>query len=335
MDRADVAFASRSQTSAGWFYAADVSGRAPCVVMAHGLAGVKEMRKRCDRDATGRLRGTVRGCRLPRPDLRLPPLRRQRRITASAREHPQAARRWAAAVDYARSRDEVDPTGIILWGTSLSGGHVLAVAEKVGAAAVIAQVPHTDGLASALAVGPVQAAKLAGHAIYDAVRGVMGLPPHYVPASGAPGASALMTAPEARQYLDLVPDGYDFDQRVAARFVLRIGLYSPDRTLKNLHVPALVQVGRRDATVPPTPTIRAATSAPRTVLRVYDMGHFDAYTGRHVPYGDRRPAQLPGPPLHVDVPRLCRIKNLAMSLTFPVRLTRLMLGARCTHRSQV
>lgn len=44
MDRADVAFASRSQTSAGWFYAADVSGRAPCVVMAHGLAGVKEMR---------------------------------------------------------------------------------------------------------------------------------------------------------------------------------------------------------------------------------------------------------------------------------------------------
>jgi pimeloyl-ACP methyl ester carboxylesterase len=51
------------------------------------------------------------------------------------------------------------------------------------------------------------------------------------------------------------------------------------RTLKSLHVPALVQVGRRDATVPPTPTIRAATSAPRTVLRVYDMGHFDAYTG--------------------------------------------------------
>lgn len=44
MDREDVAFASRSLMCAGWFYAADVSGRAPCVVRAHGLAGVKEMR---------------------------------------------------------------------------------------------------------------------------------------------------------------------------------------------------------------------------------------------------------------------------------------------------
>ena len=44
MDREDVAFASESLMCAGWFCAADVSGQAPCVVMAHGLAGVKEMR---------------------------------------------------------------------------------------------------------------------------------------------------------------------------------------------------------------------------------------------------------------------------------------------------
>lgn len=44
MNRLDISFPSDSQTCAGWFYPADVEGPAPCIVMAHGLAAVKEMR---------------------------------------------------------------------------------------------------------------------------------------------------------------------------------------------------------------------------------------------------------------------------------------------------
>ena len=44
MNRLDISFTSDSQTCAGWFYPADVEGPAPCIVMAHGLAAVKEMR---------------------------------------------------------------------------------------------------------------------------------------------------------------------------------------------------------------------------------------------------------------------------------------------------
>jgi hypothetical protein len=40
---------------------------------------------------------------------------------------------WDAAVDYARQRPDIDATGIVLWGTSFSGGHVIDAAEAVSA----------------------------------------------------------------------------------------------------------------------------------------------------------------------------------------------------------
>ena len=88
-----------------------------------------------------------------------------------------------------------------------------------------------------------------------------------------------MTAPEAMSYFDLVPEGQDFDARVAARFALRIGLYSPGRRLRRLAMPVLVQVGRTDQTTPPKPAIKIAQPAPNATLTVYDAGPFQPYTG--------------------------------------------------------
>jgi len=44
VDREDIAFPSGGLACAGWFYRTDRRGSQPAVVMAHGLAGVKEMR---------------------------------------------------------------------------------------------------------------------------------------------------------------------------------------------------------------------------------------------------------------------------------------------------
>ena len=44
MGREDVVFISHGERCAGWFYSAEGVERASCVVMAHGLAAVKEMR---------------------------------------------------------------------------------------------------------------------------------------------------------------------------------------------------------------------------------------------------------------------------------------------------
>jgi fermentation-respiration switch protein FrsA (DUF1100 family) len=53
---------------------------------------------------------------------------------------------YRAAVRYVRRRDDIDPHRVALWGTSLSGGHVLAVAATDPViAAVVLQVPLIDG----------------------------------------------------------------------------------------------------------------------------------------------------------------------------------------------
>ncbi|ABH00001.1 probable short-chain dehydrogenase (plasmid) [Rhodococcus jostii RHA1] len=272
MDRFDITFTSDSQACAGWFYRAAVEGPAPCIVMAHGLAGVKEMRldAYAERFAGQGYHVLVFDYRHFGASAGTP-----RQVLDIGKQHTD----WIAAVDYARSRPEVDSSRIVLWGSSLSGGHAMALAKPVGAAAAIAQVPHTDGIASLLAIPPVQSLRLTGHALYDVVRSALGLSPHYVAASGEPGSPALMTAPEAAGYLQLVPQGHQFDQRVAARFALRVGLYSPGRALRDLDIPVLVQVATKDETTPPTPAVKAGKRARRGVVRTYDCGHFAPYLG--------------------------------------------------------
>ncbi|MBF6451087.1 SDR family oxidoreductase [Nocardia aobensis] len=272
MDRFDITFISDSQTCAGWFYRAAVDGPAPCIVMAHGLAGVKEMRLGAYAD-----RFAARGFHVLVFDYR-----HFGDSDGSPRQVlgiGEQQRDWRAAVDYVRSRSEVDSTRIALWGSSLSGGHVMALAKPLGAAAVIAQVPHTDGIASIRAMSPMQSLRLSVHGLYDLTRSVLRLSPHYISASGEPGSLALMTAPEAAGYLRLVPDGHDFDQRVAARFALRIGLYSPGRSLRDVDMPVLVQVASNDATTPPAAAVEAGNHARRGVVLTYECGHFDPYLG--------------------------------------------------------
>ncbi|MDN5743650.1 MAG: alpha/beta hydrolase, partial [Nocardioidaceae bacterium] len=266
MDRETISFGSGSDTCAGWFYPAATQARAT-IVMAHGLAAVKEMRLDAYAEhfaAAGyhvlvfdyRHFGTSSG--------------QPRQLLDIKRQHQD----WKAAVNYARSRADVDPGKIALWGSSFSGGHVVALAQAVGAQAVIAQVPHMDGIASTLALGPVKVVRLMGHALRDVGRIITRRSPHYLPASGAPGDVAIMTAPEAARYLDLVPAGQDFDQRVAARFVLHVGFYSPGRKLKSLQVPVLVQVGEHDQTTPPNAALKHASRGPDVSVKKHDCGHF-------------------------------------------------------------
>jgi NADP-dependent 3-hydroxy acid dehydrogenase YdfG/pimeloyl-ACP methyl ester carboxylesterase len=270
MNRSEITFTSDSTRCAGWFYRADVDRPAPCIVMAHGLAGVKEMRL----DAYAE-RFAAQGYHVLVFDYRhfgasdgSP-----RQLLDIGKQHAD----WTAAVRCARSRPEVEPSRIVLWGSSLSGGHVMALAESLGVAAVIAQIPHADGFASVRALGPTQVMKLTGHGLYDAARAAMGLSPHYVNASGEPGSPAVMTAPEARGYRHLIPAGQDFDERVAARFALAVGLYSPGRKARNLEVPVLVQVATKDQTTPSAAAVKAARQAPLGVLKTYDIGHFEPY----------------------------------------------------------
>ena len=97
---------------------------------------------------------------------------------------------------WARDLDGVDPDRIVLWGTSYSGGHVLTIAAAdARIAAVIAQGPYADSIATMKCVAPRNMARFVVEALRDQLGAWLGRAPRLVPAIGAPGTFAVITAP--------------------------------------------------------------------------------------------------------------------------------------------
>lgn len=275
MTRQDVTFISSATTCAAWFYPSKAAQPGPVIVMAHGLGGVKEMRldayaeKFLDQGYSclvfdyrhfGGSGGQPR--QLLDIDLQLED--------------------WTAAVAYARTLEGVDPEQVVLWGTSFGGGHVILTASRdPRLAAVIAQCPFTDGLASLLAVSPLTSARLTARAVRNKVARRVGRAPVMVATSGAPGSLALMTAPDAEHgYLGLVPDGVAFENQVAASIGFDIGLHFPGRAAAKVTCPILFAVCETNSVAPAAATQRHARKAPRGEVRLYPEGHFDIYVGQ-------------------------------------------------------
>lgn len=270
MTREDVRFRSGDDWCAGWLHRAHQSSLGLSVVMAHGLAGVKEMRldAYAERFAAAGADVVVFDYRHFGASAGVP-----RQLLDIGRQHED----WTSAVAWTRTHPELAAQRLVLWGSSLSGGHVLALASRLRADAVISQVPHVSGPASVALNSPAQTARLGAHALRDLGRHALGRSPHYLPAAGSPGDVALMTAPEASQYAGLVPEGAVFDDRVAARFALRIGRYSPGRAVRRIDVPVLVQVAEHDATTPPGPALALAGRGRDVRVRSHPVGHFEPY----------------------------------------------------------
>ena len=77
---------------------------------------------------------------------------------------------WAAAIAFVRSRAEIDPGRVALWGTSFSGGHVIETAARDRQiAAVVAQVPFADGLRNLPSLGVALALRLIAAGLRDQI----------------------------------------------------------------------------------------------------------------------------------------------------------------------
>ena len=190
---------------------------------------------------------------------------------------------WRNAVDFARALDGVDDNRVVGWGTSFAGGHVLTLAGNgVRFAAVIAQVPHIDGIAAVRATGLRQAVRLAPAAMSDAVRAALGRSPRYVDSVGLPGQRAVMVSPDAMKGRDRLvlesglSDG-DYPETVAARILLKIWRYSPGRTMSRIDCPTLVQIASEDTVTPASVAQRAAAKVRGATVRTYVGGQFDPY----------------------------------------------------------
>jgi pimeloyl-ACP methyl ester carboxylesterase len=186
---------------------------------------------------------------------------------------------YRAAVAFARGLPGVDPARIALFGSSFSGGHVVAVAaDDPAIAAVVAQAPFADGVAAVRAAPVANVARGTLEGVVDELGALLGRSPRMVPAVGPPGSFAFMTAPEAQPGFDrLVAEGSRWRNEVAARAMLRLALYRPVRAAARVRCPLLVCVCDGDATTPPGPALQLAQRAPRGELARYPVGHYEVY----------------------------------------------------------
>ena len=276
-ERLEVHFPSGDAKCQAWLYLPEGPMPHPVIVMAHGVGGIRQMRL----DAYAE-RFAAAGYACLVFDYR--------HFGASGGEPRQLLdiklqlADWAAAIAYARSRADLDPARVVLWGTSFGGGHVIVAAARDGnVAATISQCPFTDGLASVLAMDPRTSVKVTARAVRDLIAAGLGRPPVMVPTAGPPGSAALMTAPDAVPgYLGLVDDearAAGFDNQVAARVVLNIVRHRPGRKAKKVNCPILFAVCETDSVAPAKATLRHARTAPRGEIRLYPAGHFDIYLG--------------------------------------------------------
>jgi len=205
---------------------------------------------------------------------------------------PHQLEDWSAAVAYARGLPEIDPARIGLWGTSLSGGHVLVIAAHDSEIACIsAQCPGMDGQAFALEsyrqMGLGASVRMILHGQRDLVRSWLGLSPHRVPIVGRPGTIALMSAPGAYDsFKAFVPE--TFVNQACARILIRGDKYRPITHARHVRCPVMLQICDRDNLVPNGSIEETAAILGELVeVRRYPLGHFEIYTGEGFEQGVR------------------------------------------------
>lgn len=183
----------------------------------------------------------------------------------------------AAAVDFARGRPGVDPDRIVLWGTSLGGGHVVsAAARDPRIAAVIAQIPFNGFPKKVEGRSAAATLRLLRAMAVDAVRGALRASPAYIKAVGQPGELAVMASPEAQRAIDGMQSP-TWRNQVAPRALFAMMRYQPGNSAPQVKAPVLVCIGQRDKETQAGDAARLAGLAPRGELRVYDVAHFDFY----------------------------------------------------------
>lgn len=248
----------------------------PVVVMAHGFGAVRALRLYAYAEefaaagyavAVFDYRGFGDSAGTPRQVLDVP------------MQHQD----WRAALAYARALPGIDPERVVAWGTSFAGGHVISVAgQGEPLAAIIAQVPHVSGPAAVRATGLLPSLRVGLAGIRDQIGAWLRREPVYVNAAGQPGETAVMTSPDAVPGMNklIAESGLklgDYPNTVAARIVLKIGLYSPKKWAQGVTCPALIQIADDDAITPQHVAEATAARMAAPTVHVYPGGHFDPY----------------------------------------------------------
>jgi fermentation-respiration switch protein FrsA (DUF1100 family) len=277
--RTDVSFEVNGTAISAWlFLPEERSAPVPCIVMGHGLGATKSAG--LDSYAA---HFQAAGFAVLAFDFR--------HLGQSGGEPrqliwiPYQQEDYAAAIAYARGLEEINAAKIALWGTSLSGGHVIVTAaQDPDIACVVAQVPLLAGDAGGMevvrAVGLGHLLRMSfGHGLRDLVRSWFGLSPHKVPIVGKPGTIATLADSGAWDtFCHLASD--DFINEACARIIIRMDKYHPIKYAAKVRCPVLLQGCDLDIGVPPSIIKKAQQRlGERAEVIRYPIDHFDIYVG--------------------------------------------------------
>lgn len=274
MNRSELRIPAGDTTIAAWHYAADGTHRRPCVVMAHGFCGTRDaglvgFGERFADAGIDALCFDYRGFGASGGYAR------------QVVDFADQRRDYHTAVDAARRLAYVD--GVAIWGVSLSGGHVFAVAtERRDLIGAIALTPIVDGQTTVLrmrrTIPPRTAIRLGASAIRDAIGARTGSPPVLLPAVGSPRSAAMLTTPDALPgYLAVAQDAPLWRNEFAARMLLAVPTYRPGLYADRVNCHMLVQIAAADRNAPPDLARLAAQRAKALVREYSGVGHFDVY----------------------------------------------------------
>ncbi|MDQ6673589.1 MAG: alpha/beta hydrolase [Chloroflexota bacterium] len=278
--RQDIEFQAEGPRLRGWLYTPDEgSARFPTVVMAHGFSAVKEMY--LDRFAEAFAAAGVAALVFD-----------NRNFGASDGEPRLEIDPWAQvrdyrdAITYARTRREIDPERIGIWGSSYSGGHVLVVgACDRRVRCVVAQVPLVSGYRNILRL--VRSDMLAG------LRTALEQDREARFAGGKPGMLPVVNEDPLGPAALPTPDSYQWftetgrtrapawRNEVTLRTVEQLMDYEPGGYIERVApTPLLMVVAEKDHLTPVDLALEAYGRAlePKR-LTMLPGGHFDAYLG--------------------------------------------------------
>ena len=276
--RKDVTFEVKGTSLSAWLYLPeDLSVPVPCIIMGNGLGGTKDILLELYA-----VRYQEAGFAVLTFDYR--------HFGQSEGEPrqlvwiPYQLQDYSAAIDYARALKEIDPVKIALWGTSLSGGHVIATAaNEENIACVVAQCPWLDGFAAAKTGykmhGLGRGLRLVMHGQRDLVRSWFGLSPHKIPIAGKTKSTAILASSEAYEaFGKLAPES--FINEACARIMIRMDKYRPIKKARKVRCPVLLQICDQDEPLPVSVIEEAANKMGNySEVKHYPIGHFDIYTG--------------------------------------------------------
>lgn len=269
----EFSFMSYGDRCASTLMLPDTKARPPVIVMAHGFGAIRNAAL-----APFSERFVAAGYAVFLFDYRgFGDSDGEPRQWVSPRRHLQD---WKSAIAHVRSLPQIDAKRLALWGTSFSGGHVLqTAADDMQVQAVIAQIPHVNGLASASQTPLLSLLPLAIAGITDMIGGWLGHP-SYLPIVGLPGERAAISTPGAYEgFMALIPQGSRWENKMRSRIFLELPFYSPIRHAHRIQAPTLVIAGRTDKVTPAHAAQATAKRIPNGRFALLDGNHFQFHGG--------------------------------------------------------